>query len=71
MPFGDDQGLLRELLAVLRDDSLRETLAQRSRNAQQRYFSWERIADKYISAIGGTSHQKPGFVPISGEQHGG
>jgi glycosyltransferase involved in cell wall biosynthesis len=69
VPFGDDQGLLRELLAVLRDDSLRETLAQRSRSAQQRYFSWERIADQYISAIGDTSHQEPGYVSIPVEQH--
>jgi glycosyltransferase involved in cell wall biosynthesis len=52
LPVGDVDGLVRELASVLREDALRETLRQRSLEATRRYFSWKRIADQYLSAIG-------------------
>jgi glycosyltransferase involved in cell wall biosynthesis len=52
LPVGDVDGLVRELTAVLRDDSLRETLCQRSLEASRLYFSWDRIAEQYLSIIG-------------------
>jgi glycosyltransferase involved in cell wall biosynthesis len=51
VPFGDQDGLVRELVSVLRDEALRLSLRQRSMAASQQYFSWERIADQYIAAI--------------------
>ena len=68
VPLGDSRGLLRELLAVLCNHSLRETLAQRSRQAQQQYFSWDHIAEKYISAIEDTSAQEPEYVWMNAKQ---
>src|SRR5665213_1739892 len=55
VPQGDIPGLVRELLTILHDDAVRAALAERSRNAYERYFSWERIAEKYIAASAGTS----------------
>lgn len=51
LAVGDEAGLVRELVSVLREDAFRETLRQRSMEAARRYFSWERIADQYLSAI--------------------
>lgn len=39
------------LVRVLTDDSYRESLAERSRHAQERYFSWNAIAAKYAMAL--------------------
>ena len=51
VPTGDQQGLIRELTLVLRDPVLREKLRQRSLEAAKRYFSWDRIADAYLSVL--------------------
>lgn len=52
VPLGDADGLVREVTSVLRDDELRESLRQRNLEASRRYFSWEKIADQYLLAIG-------------------
>jgi glycosyltransferase involved in cell wall biosynthesis len=39
------------LVCVLTDDTYRETLAERSRRAYKRYFSWNAIAAKYAMAL--------------------
>ena len=39
------------LLRVLSDQAYRASLAERSRNAQQRYFSWSVIAAQYAKAL--------------------
>jgi glycosyltransferase involved in cell wall biosynthesis len=39
------------LVRVLGDPIYRASLAERSRNAQQSYFSWQAIAQQYVSAL--------------------
>jgi glycosyltransferase involved in cell wall biosynthesis len=51
VPMGDREGLVRELVVVLRQQTLRETLRQRNLEATERYFSWDRIADAYLSIL--------------------
>jgi glycosyltransferase involved in cell wall biosynthesis len=51
VPLGDQQGLIRELILVLKDDALREALRQRNLKAAERYFSWDCIADAYLSVL--------------------
>ena len=45
-------GLGEALLKVLSDAEYREALAARSRNAQEKYFSWKAIAARYAEALG-------------------
>jgi glycosyltransferase involved in cell wall biosynthesis len=52
VPVGDREGLVRELVLVLKQEGLRETLRQRNFEATERYFSWDRIADAYLSFLG-------------------
>jgi glycosyltransferase involved in cell wall biosynthesis len=51
VPIGDREGLVRELVMVLQQPTLRETLRQRNLEAPERYFSWDRIADAYLSFL--------------------
>lgn len=51
VPKGDQQGLVRELILVLKDPALGEMLRQRNLEAAERYFSWDRIADSYLSFL--------------------
>jgi glycosyltransferase involved in cell wall biosynthesis len=51
VPVGDRDGLVRELVLVLKQEGLRETLRQRNLEATERYFSWDRIADAYLSFL--------------------
>jgi hypothetical protein len=51
VPMGDREDLVRELVLVLKQQTLRETLRQRNLDATERYFSWDRIADAYISFL--------------------
>jgi glycosyltransferase involved in cell wall biosynthesis len=51
VPMGDREGLVRELVLVLKQQTLRETLRQRNLEATERYFSWDRIADAYLSFL--------------------
>jgi len=41
------------LARVLGDPIYRESLAERSRKAQQSYFSWQAIAQQYVCALQG------------------
>ncbi len=47
VPMGDRQALADALVNVLSDAALRETLAARSRQAHQKYFSWDAISEKF------------------------
>ena len=48
----EDQGLFGPtLVRVLRDRAYRAELAERSRQAQERYFSWKAIAAQYAEAL--------------------
>jgi glycosyltransferase involved in cell wall biosynthesis len=49
--MGDREGLVRELVLVLKQQGLRESLRQRNLEATERYFSWDRIADAYLSFL--------------------
>ena len=51
VPMGDQEGLVRELILVLKQQTLREALRQRNLEATERYFSWDRIADTYLSVL--------------------
>jgi glycosyltransferase involved in cell wall biosynthesis len=51
VPMGDREGLVRELVLVLKHETLRETLRRRNLEATERYFSWDRIADAYLSFL--------------------
>jgi glycosyltransferase involved in cell wall biosynthesis len=51
VPMGDREGLVRELVLVLKQQTLRETLRQRNLEATERYFSWDRIADSYLAFL--------------------
>jgi glycosyltransferase involved in cell wall biosynthesis len=51
VPMGDRDGLVRELVLVLKQRGLRETLRLRNLEATERYFSWDRIADAYLSFL--------------------
>jgi glycosyltransferase involved in cell wall biosynthesis len=51
VPMGDREGLVRELVLVLKQQTLRETLRRRNLEATERYFSWDRIADGYLSFL--------------------
>jgi glycosyltransferase involved in cell wall biosynthesis len=51
VPYRDRHALAAALLHVLSDHRLQESLRNRSREAQKRYFSWDAIADGYIEAL--------------------
>lgn len=53
-PAGDRETLAASLAQVLSDDVLRASLAERSRCAHARYFSWTSIASRLVSALRGT-----------------
>jgi glycosyltransferase involved in cell wall biosynthesis len=46
------RGLGEALLKVLADSEYRASLAERSRRAQDQYFSWKAIATRYAEALG-------------------
>ncbi len=52
VPLGDREALAAALETVLLDGSFRKTLAERSRQAQEKYFSWSAITDAYAAALG-------------------
>jgi glycosyltransferase involved in cell wall biosynthesis len=51
LPHGSTREFGPALLRVLRDPAYRAQLAQRSRQAQTNYFSWQAIAAKYAQAL--------------------
>jgi glycosyltransferase involved in cell wall biosynthesis len=56
VPYRDREALAAALVRVLNDDALRAALRRKSRDAQQRQFSWDSIAQKYIEALDLKSH---------------
>jgi len=51
LPAGAKNEFGPALVRVLTNDAFREALAERSRLAQERYFSWSAIADQYALSI--------------------
>jgi glycosyltransferase involved in cell wall biosynthesis len=52
VPLGNRQALAGALANVLSDATFRRTLAERSRQAQKKYFSWAAIAAQFAYALG-------------------
>jgi glycosyltransferase involved in cell wall biosynthesis len=52
VPLGDREALANALVTVLSDGPFRRTLAERSRQAHKKYFSWAAIAEQFASALG-------------------
>ena len=61
VPLGDREALSGALEKVLSDNALRNTLCQRSRRAQEQYFSWNAIAARFGAAL-----REPGGVSSDG-----
>ena len=53
VPLGDREALADALGTVLSDDAYRKTLAERSRHAHEKYFSWSAITERFAAALGG------------------
>ncbi len=53
VPLRDREALAAALVNVLTDEKFREALAERSRQATLRYFSWTAIGAEYASALDG------------------
>ena len=51
VPYGDSEALAASLAQVLSDGRLREQLSAANRAAQEKYFSWDAIADQFIRAL--------------------
>jgi glycosyltransferase involved in cell wall biosynthesis len=60
VPLGDREALSAALERVLSHDTLRDSLAERSRRAQKEYFSWSVIAARYAHSIGGAGEGSGG-----------
>ncbi|HYL98554.1 MAG TPA: glycosyltransferase, partial [Blastocatellia bacterium] len=60
VPLGDREALSAALERVLSEDALRTTLAARSRQAHEKYFSWSAIAARYAAAFGGVAEASNG-----------
>jgi len=62
VPLGDREALSKGLETVLSDPAMRTSLAERSRRAQEQYFSWRAIAARYADALGGSGERTDGKV---------
>ena len=51
VPLGDREALAVALETVLSDGPFRRTLAERSRQAQEKYFSWAAIAERFVAEL--------------------
>jgi glycosyltransferase involved in cell wall biosynthesis len=51
VPCGDRRALAEALAEVLSNENLRRELRERSRQALEDHFCWERIAERYIEAL--------------------
>jgi hypothetical protein len=51
VPEGDRDALANALARVLADDALRAELRRRSLEAREKYFSWDRIAERYLRVL--------------------
>ena len=52
VPHGDREALAAALETVLSDGPFRRTLAERSRQAHEKYFSWTAITERFAAAMG-------------------
>lgn len=50
-PLGDSAALARNLVQVLNDRQIWKELHERNLRLQQNYFSWNRIAERYLAAL--------------------
>ncbi len=55
VPLGDREALAKALVNVLSDAVLRGTLAARSSQAHEKFFSWSAITERFAVALGATS----------------
>jgi glycosyltransferase involved in cell wall biosynthesis len=60
VPLGDREALAVALETVLSDISLRRTLAERSRQAHEKYFSWAVITERFAVALKTIPTEKDG-----------
>jgi glycosyltransferase involved in cell wall biosynthesis len=51
VPLGNREALSAALERVLSDDALQASLAERSRLAHEKYFSWNAIGDQFVRAL--------------------
>jgi hypothetical protein len=58
VPLGEREALAAALETVLSDDAFRRTLAERSREAHEKYFSWAAITEEFVAALGANSTEK-------------
>jgi glycosyltransferase involved in cell wall biosynthesis len=56
---GNITDLGEALLRVMSDAPFRESLAERSRQAQRNHFSWDAIADRYVEALSRQEKDSP------------
>ena len=60
---GNRQALADALCIVLQNDMLRGELRNRSMRAQQRFFSWRAIADRYAATLRTIAPEPSELVP--------
>ena len=58
VPMGDKEALASALETVLSDEAYRKALAERSRKAQDQYFSWPAITAQFAAALGKEAHEE-------------
>lgn len=51
VPKGDGNALGEALVRVLSDDALRQELRKKNRRAYREYFSWDRIAQRFVEVL--------------------
>ncbi len=62
-PYRDREVLAGALARVLADTELWETLCDKSRDAQEKYFSWNTIADRYVVAMNSAASERSSTCP--------
>jgi glycosyltransferase involved in cell wall biosynthesis len=60
VPLGDREALAGALETVLTDGPFRKALAERSRQAQEKYFSWTAITEQFAAALGQATYKQEG-----------
>jgi len=60
VPLGDREALAGALETVLSDAPFRKNLAERSRHAQEKYFSWSAITERFAAALGQAKSEQEG-----------
>jgi glycosyltransferase involved in cell wall biosynthesis len=62
VPLGDREALSGALETLVSDGPFRRTLAERSRLAHEKYFSWAAITERFAAALGGIPTEKEADV---------